>query len=284
MLIYLSPCVSVVWPLAIGNALAFIKSCFGLHTHGNGSQELSVAFSLQKRKADLQRSLSNVSLHSLFLRFSVCFHRISCPDILRADTDCDYLSDEQRELVLREAQALRALQGHPNIVQCFDFFRVNDNCEICNQTYKRIHVVSDSDCEAFTSENQEADIACEKYITKDGDFASGQHIGKTTNECNAGRDIRRLQSRVGIGKHANRPCVNSRICLVMELLKGGTLVVSAPRVIAERVSLLPVHCLLLPLAPRMSSTPNTTEAGLSAVWRGRQPLTKWSLPHTTALC
>ena len=78
------------------------------------------------------------------------------------------------------------------------------------------------DFDAIASYSQEGAIASDK----DCGNTNAQHTIKTT-EIGAGKGIRQMNSRVGIAdKHTDRLCGHSRICLVMELLEGGTLVVS----------------------------------------------------------
>ena len=160
-------------------------------------------------------------------------------------------------MVLRESEALRALQGHPNIVRCLDCFQVNANCEIGNQSYKLNSKSFGCDFDAIASYSQEGAIASDK----DCGNTNAQHAIKTT-EIGAGKGIRRMHSRVGIAdKHTDRLCGDSRICLVMELLEGGTLVVSHVVVFLALPHTLLSSGLPPPAPCRTSSTPSTMARG-----------------------
>lgn len=142
------------------------------------------------------------------------------PKLALKCTDCDALSDEQQQMVHRESEALHALQGHPNIVRCLDYFHISDSC-ICNQAYKESFNCFGCGGEGTMSDSQDGVTSCENSLVKDD---SNVRTTRKTTEYSPGESTRRLHSRVRMGsEHKGRRRVNSRICLVMELLEGGTL-------------------------------------------------------------
>ena len=138
---------------------------------------------------------------------------------------------------------------------------------MCNQTHKRdlFVPVPDFNHRNVASDSKEMSAPCKEKTTGDDVNAQSDNL----NEHSAGEAVFRHPQPLSTDtKYTDQLLGNSRICLVMELLTGGTLVVSAqclPTILLHSALSRLTLCTVPPLVHRIWNTPNMTESGRSLV-------------------